>query len=275
MSKYRVVTDNGAYEVETQDPQTFSQQVKDAAQDAFKIPAEDAMDLATNPVTQAKALPPLAGIAGAISPIPGGATLGTVGGRQISNEALRLLGHPEAIPSAGSQVIEGALAGAGDIAAIPAIKKSVFGNQIAAAEEASGVPQPQDIPSLPKPKAGEAVSGGIDSAIDSVRSANGQGTPTYWKQIKDQVDAFYNSGKDMKLSNLDRAKLAWLNGQVQSGLNASVPGRAAPAAALASSQTIPNAISNTVSSIPWWGKAAITGVGGDALLRALSKVGQK
>lgn len=252
--------------------------VKDALNEARMGNGSKMRALMTDPITQAKALPYLAGTAGGFSGIPMGATAGQVGGRLISDAALKAYGHPEDIPSVGRQVAEGGIAALGDITAFPAFNKRIFGGQVGAAEKAAGVPPPEEIPSLPKPAAGQPVSGGIDSAIESVKSAGGEGTPTYWKQIKDQIDAFYNAGKDAKLSNLDRAKLQWLNGQVQKGLNASVAGRAAPAAALARSQAVPNAIEGAWDAIPSslkWG-LGVGGGGGaayagtDLLKRALS-----
>ena len=248
--------------------------VKSAASEALMQPGSNTRALATNPITQAKALPGLLGTVGAVTGLPFGASLGTGAGNLIQDAALTAYGRPDQIPSTKSQVMGTGLAALGDVAAIPAINKKILGGQIGSIEDASGVPPPQDIPSLPKPAAGQPVSGGIDNTIAAVKRANeqGAGSPVFWKQIKDQIDSFYNLGKDTKLTTMDQNKLAWLNGAVQNGLNASIPGRAAPAATLAMSQTVPNAISNVTGSVSPWVKGAATLVGGDALSRALGNM---
>jgi hypothetical protein len=247
----------------------------DAVKEATFQPGTNTNDLLTNPITQAKALPSLMGATGAVTGIPMGGSLGTGIGNLISDAALKAYGRPDQIPSTKSQVLGTAGAAIGDLAPVPAMNRKIFGGQVGEAETAAGVPPPQDIPSLPKPSAGQPVSGGIDDTINAVKRANeqGAGSPVFWKQIKDQIDSFYNLGKDAKLTTADSNKLAWLNGAVQNGLNASVPGRAAPAASLAMSQTVPNAIAGASKAIPWWGKAIGSAVGGDALLNALKSAG--
>lgn len=245
-------------------PTDWKALISKVAKDSFKKPFEFAKDLGTNPVSMAQAIPPLAGTVGGLSPIPGGATMGTVGGRQISNAALRTLGKPELIPSTMAQVGEAGLSALGDIAAIPAMKKAYFGKQIGRLEDAAGVPEAQDIPSIPMPTGTKSVGDFINDAVQSVKSSGGEGQPVYWKQIKDQVDRLYNMGIDEKLTTLDRGRLRWLNQQVQKGLNQAVPGRAIPANALAKSQTIPNAIGRMYGSLPKPLKAGAaygTGVG--------------
>lgn len=224
--------------------------VKDALNEARMGNGSKMRDLMSDPVTQAKVLPILSGGGVAALGVPMGNTIGTVAGRQISNAALKAYGKENEIPDTASQLKEAAISGALDLTAIPFINKRVIGSQIGDVEKAAGVPAPQDIPSLPRPKAGDPVSGGIDSAIESVRSAEGGGTPTYWKQIKDQIDNFYNLGKDTKLTNLDKAKLTWLSARVQEGLNAAVPGREALSETFANSQKVPNAIKDAFYSVP-------------------------
>lgn len=242
---------------------SFGQTVKSSVIDMFKRPAMAAKDLGTNPVTMAKALPPLMGMAGGFSPIIGGATMGTVGGRQLSNEALRLLNKPEQIPSGLSQGLEAGGSILGDVLAIPAVKKSIYGRLIGKAETAGGVPPAQDIPSIPMATGQKSAGDFINDAVDSVKGSQGRGSPVYWKQIKDQVDRIYELGADQKLTTLDKGRLKWLGQQVQKGLNASVPGREAPAMALAQSQRIPNAIGRINKMIP--GKYKVAGIGGGAI----------
>lgn len=254
---------------------SFGDTVKQAASDVFTKPASAIVDLGTNPETMANAMPPVLGTAGAMMPVPGGATMGTAAGQGIRDLALTALKKP--VPSLLQHGLELGGAALGDVTAIPAINRSRIGNEIGAVERTAGVPPPQQIPSLPKPMAGQPVSGGLDNTIQAVERAKseGMGSPTFWKQIKDQVDSFYGLGKDVKLTDLDKGKLKYLSAQVQNGLNNAVPGRAPLAADLARSQLIPNAIGNTVRSVPTWGKLALTGLGGDALFRALGSIGSK
>lgn len=224
---------------------------KSAVNEAFMRPGTSTRDLMTNPITQAKALPALAGAAGGMAPVPFGATMGTVAGRQISNLAMKAYGKPELIPPASSQVLEAGAAMAGDVMALPYIKKSYYGKQIANAEQAAGVPPPQDISSLPRPTGTQTVSSAIDDAVNSIKTANPEKTsPVFWKQLKDQIDFFYQRGRDEVLSNGDRAKLAWLSSKIQEGLNTSIPGRAEPARMMSKSMAIPNAISGAYKALP-------------------------
>jgi hypothetical protein len=94
-------------------PQSFMGTVGQAASDALTIPAKAMTDLATNPVTMAHALPVVAGAAGAISGIPGGATLGNVGGNLVADAALKVMDQPT--PSVTSQVAQGAGAAVSDL----------------------------------------------------------------------------------------------------------------------------------------------------------------
>lgn len=251
----------------------YGQIVKDALNEARMGNGSKMRALLTDPVTQAKALPYLAGTGLSVLGVPGGMTAGTVGGRQVSNAALRSYGMPEEVPSTGDQIKEGVLSAAGDLTAIPAINRKVFGSQIGAAEARAGVPPPQDIPSTPMAIGQKSIGDFINEAVDSVKSSGLEGTPTYWKQIKDQVDRIYKMGKDQALTGLDKGRLAWLNQMTQAGLNKAVPGRAIPAAALARSQAIPNAIKEVSRTAPWWLKGAVatgvTAAGADTLGRAL------
>lgn len=235
-----------------------AQAVVQAGKEALMQPGTLARDLATDPVTQAKALPYIAGTAGAIAPIPGGASLGQDGGRLLSDAALASYGRQDAIPPIAQQVAEGAGALAGDVLALPGIKKGIYGRQIGAAEKAAGVPPPQDIASLPRPGGAQPVSQAIDEAIQNIKTVpDAQKTPVFWKQIKDQVDWFYGRGKDEVISKMDKAKLAWLSNAAQDGLNAAVPGRAIPAQAMARSQAIPNAVNGAWNMLPRRTRAGI------------------
>lgn len=244
--------------------QMVAQSVPDAVRKALYSSSrnlvEDITGRGEGPIRQAKALPALAGTGLGLLGIPGGATVGTTGGRVLSNAALISYGRPEEMPSTESQVAEGALAALGDLTAIPALNRKIFGGQVGAAEKAAGVSPVQDIPSTPMATGSKSLGEFVNDAVRSVKDSGGRGTPEYWLQIKDQIDRIYELGKDSGLTRLDRGKLRFLNTAVQSGLNRAVPGRAVPAAALAESQRLPNTISRGVKNIsrntPFWLKVA-------------------
>jgi hypothetical protein len=248
----------------------FGAVVMDALNEAKMGNGSKMRALMTDPITQAKVLPYLAQVAGGFSGIPGGTTAGMVGGRQLSNLALRTYGKPEEIPSTTHQVIEAGGSALADIIPVPWINKKIFGGQVGTVEKAAGVPAAQDIRSIPMTLGQKTVGEFINDAVDSVKSSGLEGTPAYWKQIKDQVDRIYKIGADQKLTNLDQGRLKWLNAMVQKGLNKAVPGRAVPAKALEISQTIPNYIErNIIGAIPprirsglGWGVGVGTGAGG-------------
>jgi hypothetical protein len=224
--------------------------VKSAGMMPGTIPNKLMVPSLANAPDQAKALPPLASAVGGIMGGPMGMTKFGEPARALSDMALASYGMKDKIPSPMAHL--GELGGnlLGDVIALPAIKKKIYGSQIGKVEKMAGVPPPQDIRSLPRPGGTQSVSTTIDEAVDSVKGSEMRGTPTFWKQIKDQVDWIYERGKSEALSKGDKAKLAWLNGQVQKGLNISIPGRAGPAAALAESQVVPNAIGRSVRMLP-------------------------
>jgi hypothetical protein len=251
---------------------SFGSQVMDAAKASFQVPAQAAEDLATNPVTMAKALPPLMGVAGAVSPIPGGATLGTVGGRQISNEALRLLGHPEDIPSTAKQVGEGVLAGIGDAGVIPAVKGNIYGGQIEDAEKAAGI--------ITRGATKAVTPGNVGQTLNDLEAQIDAGTitdPQTARDAKEVVDQIYNNPHIYEKSPGIQVQSARVSGKVQGLLNQLTPARAAPAAAFGTSQTIPDAIGSAWQAVPQSiKKGAGYGTGivgaGDLLYNAISKI---
>lgn len=230
----------------------YSQVAKDAINEAMVGKGSRLRDLLSDPVTQAKVLPYLSGAAGAVLPVPMGAMMGTVGGRQLSNLALKTYGRSGDIPSTGSQVLEAGMAGLGDLTAIPMIKKNVYGSAIGDAEKAAGVPPLEEIKSLPRPTGPKSVSELIDDSFDDVatRPDAQKNDPVFWKQLKDQVDWLYQRGKDEALSNIDKIKLSKLSAVANQGLNSSVPGRGEIASDMSSSLGAPRAISNAWKSIP-------------------------
>lgn len=197
------------------------------------------------------------------------------GGRALSDAALASYGQKDQIPSIPQHLMELGGNALADVSVIPAIKKFIYGGQIGKVEKAAGVPPPQDIMSLPMSTGQKSAGDFINDAINSVKGSEGRGAPGYWKSIKDQVDRIYNMGADQKLTGLDRGRLRWLNQQVQQGLNASVPGRAGPAAALARSQTIPNFIGNMGVQIPSKYKVAAAIGGGIGVPLTIGEIVKK
>lgn len=236
-----------------------------AVREASFRPGTISRDMITDPVTQAKALPPLLGAVGAISPAPGGATAGTVGGRQLSNAALRAYGRPEEVPSGLSQMMEAALAAAGDLGPIPAMNRRIFGKQVGQMERAAGIPDLVD--SMKRPTGPDSTA----KFIDWARKIRGNPGGETLKQIKDQIDFIYKNRKNVPISDIDEGKLKFLGRWVQQSLNKAAPGRGAAAGNLALSQTVPNYISKVAKAIPWWVKGTAGVLGGDALIRALSR----
>lgn len=221
-------------------PTDYKQIIGQSMKDVFQRPAAFAKDLGTNPVTMAQAIPPLAGIAGAISPVPGAATLATVGGRQMSNAALNALGRQDLVPSGMSQAIEGATVGLGDVSAIPAMKSAYFGKQIANAERAAG-----ELGGLVK----EAPPSGMRTAVKYVQSLKNKPfmTPAEARAAKPALQTIWDKG--------------WLNGTEYSSdlqkvqakvtnLINQIPGRAEPAAAMGVANTIPRLIKQGYNAIP-------------------------
>jgi len=250
MGTYKVTTEDGkSYKVTTEDGSTdWKSVVGGAVKSSFQKPLALAKDLGTNPQTMANVMPGLLGTVGGLSPIPGGATGGTAIGQGLRYGALKALGKPQ--PSNWQMAGELGGSALGDVMAIPAMKKSYFGGQIGKIEKARGVPAAQDIPSIPMTAGQKSTGEFINEAVNSVKSSGGRGTPSYWLQIKDQVDRLYRMGKDEALTTLDKGRLKWLNQQVREGLNAAVPGRSVPAQALSQSQTIPKFIGKTYNKIP-------------------------
>lgn len=251
--------------------------VKDALNEAKMGNGSKMRALMTDSVTQAKVLPYLAGGGLGVTGVPMGGALGTGGGHLLADAALKSYGREDLIPSMGRQLTDMALAGLGDVTAIPAVNRKIFGGQVGAAERAAKFPPAQDVRSIPMNTGQKTLGDFVNDALDSVKSSGGQGTPSYWMQLKDQVDRIYKLGKDQALTRLDQGRLKFLNKAIQAGMNANAPGRAGPAANLAMSQVVPNAITKAGRSIPTWAKYAMgtgaTAAGLGGLGKALSLIG--
>lgn len=215
---------------------------KSAVSEALMRPGSNMRDLATNPITQAKALPSLAGTAAAITGVPMGATIGTVGGRQISNRALKAYGREDLVPSTASQIGEGALSVAGDLTAIPAITKRIYGPMVGAAEKASGIANVEK----------EAPPGSARTAVKLVQMikkkiSDGTLSQEMARAFKPAVKTIFDKGWLRGTEYLPDA--VEVNQGIQSILNQD-PIRAEAAQSLARSQVVPHAIKNVYKAIP-------------------------
>lgn len=273
MSKYRVVTDQGAYEVTTDEPDSLGATIGQAAKDVFTKPAAAISDLATNPETMANAMPAVLGTAGAVAPVPGGATMGTAAGQGIRDLALKTLNKP--VPSVGQHALELGGAAVGDVAAIPGIKAKIFGGQIGDAEKAAGVVTRAP---LKLPTAGN-VGTALDELEGTLKQSLSSGVPLGPQSARDAYAvANYVAGNPniVGKSNEIAVQAARVRSMAQAAMNQAIEGRGAPAAAYASSQTIPNAIGSVaqgVKKLPIWAQAAggtaASILGLDALKHAL------
>lgn len=211
----------------------------------------------SDPVLNAKILPAVAGIAGGMSGVPMGTLAGTVGGRQISNMMLKTMGKEKEIPSGLSQVAEGVLSGVGDLTVVPWINRVRFGRMVGQAEKTAGVPS--TVSSLRRVTGPQSTVKFLDDTIKDIGTGElGKTQPIILKQIKDQLDFIRKNRKAVPLTDNDMGKLKFLNRWVQDALGSAIPGRAEAAKALARSQTVPRAISNTWEKVP---KSVKTGLG--------------
>lgn len=235
---------------------------KSAVRNAFGMPGTITRDLASDPVTQAKVLPPLLGTVGALSPIPMGATLGTVGGRQLSNLALKAYGKPEEIPSTESQILEGGTALLGDVAAIPAVKKAAFGKQIGAAEKAAGVitRAPDKLPS----------AGNVGEFLNTLENQLKSGAIADPQTAKDAYAiANYITGNPNLVgkSNEILVQSSRVRQLAQNVLNQTIPERLVPAVGMRKAMAVPRLLGKTYSIInndpigKWLLRGAAAGAG--------------
>jgi hypothetical protein len=197
---------------------------------------------------QANAITPMLGMAGSMAPIPGGSTLGTGLGQGLRDASLKLQGKQ--IPSLTQHGMELAGSVLGDLTAFPAINKARFGSQIGQVEKAAGMPAAENIASLERPTGVKTISSWLDETMRGTKTGEIGKQPIIAKQIKDQVNWIYEKGKQEALSSLDKIKLAKLSSWAEKTLNETIAGRAAPAANLARSQTIPRTIGKAINALP-------------------------
>lgn len=267
MARYRVITDQGAYEVTTDEPDSLGEMIGKVAGDVFTKPASAIADLGTNPESMANAMPPVLGTAGAVSPIPGGATMGTATGQGLRDLALKTLGKP--IPSGLQHGLELGGAALGDVTAIPGIKANIFGNQIGDAEKATGIVTRGATKAVTPGNVGQTLND-LEAQVDSGVINTAQGA----RDAKEVVDQIYGNPHIYEKSPGIQVQSARLSGKVQNLLNTLTPGRAEAASDYATSQTIPNAIGSIYHSIPPVVKKGLgfgLGISGiDRLLQSLS-----
>lgn len=212
--------------------------ISNAAKEALMFPETKTFKMASDPVAQAEALPVLGGLAGGASPIPGGTTLGTVVGRQLSNLALKAYGRPDLVPSGAQQIAEGGLSALGDIGAIPFMKKAYFGKQIGTAEAAA------NLGAVIK----EAPPSGMRTAVKFIQNLKDQPfTPEEAKSLKPAVDTIFQKGW-LRGTQYEPDAVA-VSQAIQKSLN-EIPGRAAASAGMARAMTIPRGINQLYSKIP-------------------------
>jgi len=220
---------------------------KSATSEALFMPGTISRKLATDPVTQAKALPHLLGTVGAIAPVPMGTTMGTVGGRQLSNLALASYGRADQIPSLSEQALEGGLSIIGDLTAIPAFKRLFYGKQIGKAEKAAGV-----ISRAPEKLPTPGTLGEVLNTLESQLDSGVINSPQTAKDAKEIADFIWSPRNEVLLGYVKGAKVqaARIAEKAQDALNRLVPGRREPAKRMARSLAAPRTIGKVYGKIP-------------------------
>lgn len=240
--------------------------VGNAVGNAFMQPGTITRKLASDPIAQAKALPPLAGMGGAISGIPGGTTMGTGLGRALSDAALTSYGRKDLIPSAMQHGTELVLAGLGDIAPIPLMHKAARGAEIGALEDATGIVTRGATKAVTPGSVGETLNN-LEAQLD----AGAINTPQAAKDAKEVVDQIYRNPNIYEKSNGISVQAQRVSAKVQKTLNSMVPGRELPAQQMATAMTIPNKLGDIYKSVPKTVRYGIGALGGGALIDEIVK----
>lgn len=237
-----------------------------AVKEAFMRPGTMTRDLMTNPVTQAKALPPLMGMVGGMSPIPGGSTMGTVGGRQLSNLALKTYGKPEEIPSRNSQIGEAGVSLVGDLIAFPGIKKAYFGKKIGDAERAAGVVTRAPTKAVTPGSVGQTLND-LEAQID----AGAINTPQLAKDAKAVISQIYKNPKIYEQTEEISTQAQRVSSKVSNLIN-KIPGRSAPSGELAKGMVLQNLIKQAYRKTPWPIRVGAEGAMGALGIKKLSDI---
>jgi len=222
----------------------------------------------SDPILNAKAMPTVLGTAGAFTPIPGGATMGTAAGQGIRDAMLKTMGQP--LPSSLQHVGELGLSALGDATAIPAIKGNIAGKQIGEAMGNAGLNAVEKT----------APPSNIRTAIKLAQQINAKGalTPEEATSLKPAIDSIWSKGwLSQKAYSQYAPDVAQASSKIADALN-TVPGRAGPSADMASAMTIPNAIKGAWQAtrrLPLWVQIGLGTSGGGGLLGALTGLGGK
>lgn len=240
----------------------YKQIIGSAVKNMFLRPMSAAKDLGTNPETMAGAMPGLLGTAGAISPIPGGATMGTGIGQGVRDLSLKAMKKP--VPGLMQHGLELGGAALGDIAAIPYVKGKVFGSQIGEAEKSAGLLTRAPTKSVTPGSVGETLNN-LEAQIDAGAINTAQGA----RDAKSVVNQVYKNPKIYESTSDIKVQSARVSKKVQELLNKMVPGRLGPSQALGKSQTIPNMIRRGYTATPWAIKRGAEGALGFEIVKKL------
>lgn len=231
---------------EQQQPDSSMMDVaRQAAGEAVMAPGTLTQDAATNPVTQAKMLPPLAGAVGAVFGGPFSASRAQIPARILSDAALASYGRKEEIPSVAAHALEAATSVAADALAIPYFHKAARGAEIGAAEKAAGVVTraPDKLP----------TGASVGEYLNTLESQIDNGTINTAQAARDAYAGtrYVNSnpnivGKSSEIS----VQAARVGRKAQALLNKFVEGRGEPAAQMANAMKVPNAIGKVYNKIP-------------------------
>lgn len=219
--------------------------VGEAVKNAFLKPGSFVRDLGTNPVTMAKALPPLASMAGAVSPVPGGATIFGEAGRGISDLALKSLGKSDQIPSGLAHLGELGLNVLGDVGAIPAIKGKIFGGQIGKAEKIGGL--------ITRGADKYPTSGNVGEVLNTLEGQIDNGTITSPQTAKEAYAVtkyIHENPHIVGKSDEITVQAQRVGSKAQKLFNELLPARKAPAEAMAKAYTIPRTLQKVYKGTP-------------------------
>lgn len=198
----------------------------------------------TNPVTQAKMLPPLAGAVGGVFGGPFSATRAQLPARALSDAALAAYGRPEEIPSMGAHAAEAVGTVAADLMAIPYAHKAIAGKAIGAAEQAAGVVTraPDKLP----------TAGNVGEFLNTLESQIDNGTINTAQAARDAYAGtkYINSNPNLVgRSNEISVQAARVGSKAQALLNNLVKGRGESAAQMANAMKVPNVIKNITGKV--------------------------
>lgn len=243
------------FQEEQKPPESFSDIIKKAAKRSLLDPVVKTKDLATNPVTMAKALPYVASTTGAVALPWGGSTAGYAVGRGISDIALKVMGKEDQIPSALQQSAELGGSILSDVIPIPLAKKSIFGKQIGNAEKSAGVVTraPDKLPT--SVTVGETLNN-LEAQLNSGAISDPQ-TARDAYAVANYITGNPNLLGKSKEITVQATRVRQL---AQQTLNKLIPSRLEPAMEMAKSQTIPRAIGK-LPGVGLWGPWAARGAG--------------